>query len=123
MNASYSNPQNQIARNFYRIAILAIMASLVSCGLPGESPSDVTLSWVKPTKNTDGSPLRDLRGYIIYFGDSPGALTHTIKLPDPASTRYVVRSLSSGPHYFSVAAYTASGALSPQCAPVLKVTP
>jgi hypothetical protein len=119
MNASYSNPQNQIARNFYRIAILAIMASLVSCGLPGESPSDVTLSWVKPTKNTDGSPLRDLRGYIIYSG----ALTHTIKLPDPASTRYVVRSLSSGPHYFSVAAYTASGALSPQCAPVLKVTP
>jgi hypothetical protein len=104
-------------------AILTTASLLNACEPAGPSPSDATLSWIIPTKNTDGSPLRDLAGYFIYYGDSPKVMTHAVRLSDPASAVYVVRNLSPGPHYFSVAAYSASGAQSGLTTPVSKVIP
>lgn len=79
------------------------------------------MAWDAPTKNTDGSPLESLAGYYIYYGDSPAALTHVIQIREPASRGYVVRHLSPGTHYFSVSAYTASGAQSGLCVPLSRV--
>ena len=31
-----------------------------------------TLSWTPPTENEDGTPLMDLAGYRVYWGQSPG---------------------------------------------------
>jgi hypothetical protein len=47
-------------------------------------------------------------------------MTQTIHVSDPGATSYVVRHLSPGTYYFSVAAYSTSGARGMQTAPVSK---
>jgi hypothetical protein len=69
-----------------------------------------TLSWTPPTLNTDGTTLTNLAGYRILYGTSAGALTRTIQVANPGVSRYVVENLSAGTWYFSVRAYTSSGA-------------
>lgn len=73
-----------------------------------------SLSWTKPTKNTDGTLLTDLAGYKISYGTSPSALSHTIQMANPTATSYVVSNLSAGTYYFAVAAYTSTGTQSAQ---------
>jgi hypothetical protein len=106
-----------------RVAILTAASMLNACGQSAPSASDATLSWLVPTKNTDGSPLRELAGYYVYYGDNPEIMAHAVQVRDPESTVYVVRDLSPGPHYFRVAAYSASGAQSGLSPPASKVIP
>ena len=40
----------------------------------------VTLSWLPPTRNTDGTPLTNLRGYRVYWGTDRG---HVPELDHP----------------------------------------
>lgn len=67
----------------------------------GEGPGtgSVTLSWVPPTANDDGSPLK-LTGYRIYWGPSDEDFTHSVVLENPGLTRYVVDQLTAGTWYF-----------------------
>jgi hypothetical protein len=73
--------------------------------LPGGAPGgvagsgSVTLSWVPPTMNDDGSALK-LTGYRIYWGPSDDNFTHSVVLDNPGLTRYVVEQLASGTWYF-----------------------
>ncbi len=60
----------------------------------------VTLSWLPPTENTDGSALTDLSGYKIYYGTSPDALTKTIALNNAGLTSYMVENLAVGADYY-----------------------
>jgi hypothetical protein len=69
-----------------------------------------TLSWTPPTHNTDGTTLTNLAGYRILYGTSAGALTRTIQVANPGVSRYVVENLTAGTWYFSVRAYSSSGA-------------
>jgi hypothetical protein len=69
-----------------------------------------TLSWTPPTRNTDGSTLTNLAGYRILYGNSPGALNKTIQVANAGTMRYVVDNLAAGTWYFSVRAYSTSGA-------------
>jgi hypothetical protein len=78
------------------------------------APPDVgngtaTLIWTTPSKNNDGTPLKNLTGYVISYGRSPGVLTHRIVVSDPAAKQYVVKNLGPGEWYFSVATMTAGG--------------
>lgn len=69
-----------------------------------------TLTWAPPTQNTDGSPLIDLAGYVVYWGTAPGSYTHSATLPNPGLTSYVVENLASGAtYYFATTAYNGSG--------------
>jgi hypothetical protein len=69
-----------------------------------------TLTWEPPRRNTDGSALRDLAGYYIYYGTSPARLDRrTFKISDPFVTTYVVDGLGPGTYYFSIVAFTANG--------------
>jgi hypothetical protein len=69
-----------------------------------------TLSWTPPTRNTDGSTLTNLAGYRIVYGNSPGSLNKTVQVANPGTMRYVVENLAAGTWYFSVRAYSTSGA-------------
>jgi hypothetical protein len=69
----------------------------------------VTLSWMPPTENTDGSPLTDLSGYKIYYGTSAGALTNSITVATAGISSYIVEDLSPATWYFAITAVTASG--------------
>jgi len=108
---------------FGRCAIsIAVAAALISCG-GGSASGKATLSWLPPTRNADGSPMTDLAGFYIYYGTSPQAMTHAIQVRDPRLTDYTIMNLSPGKYYFSVGAYTASGAQSGLSPPVSKFIP
>lgn len=72
----------------------------------------VTLSWMPPTSNTDGSVLRNLAGYEIHYGTDSEALTEVIRVSNPSISSFIVDNLPSATWHFAVKAYTANGALS-----------
>jgi hypothetical protein len=59
-----------------------------------------TLSWTPPTENTDGSPLTDLDGFIVYWGTASGSYSNSDTIPNPGLTSYVVENLLSGTTYY-----------------------
>jgi len=65
---------------------------------------NATLSWSKPTQNTDGSPLTDLAGYVVRYGTSAAALNSQISIGTPNSTGVEISNLAAGNWYFEVAA-------------------
>lgn len=68
-----------------------------------------TLSWTAPTLRTDDSPLADLAGYRIYYGDSPDSFSQVVSVNNAGLTTYVIENLSAGTWYFAVAAVDSSG--------------
>ncbi len=80
-----------------------------------------TLSWLKPTRNTDGTALQDLAGFVVKYGNSPTALTQRVSVADPGLTRYTVPSLGKGTWYFTVVSYTVTG-LESDVAPLVSKT-
>lgn len=70
------------------------------------------VSWTPPTTNSDGTPLTNLAGYIIYYGTSPSALTQQVQVANPGVTSDLVTGLTSGTWYFAVAAYNSAGTAS-----------
>lgn len=76
--------------------------------LPTASGS-ATLSWLAPTQKSDGSPLQNLAGFIVKYGNAAGSLGTRITVANPSLSRYVVSSLGAGTWYFAVASYTADG--------------
>lgn len=93
------------------LLLVALLLSACSSG-PPETLGSATLTWTAPTRNTDGSPLRDLAGYRIYCGDDANNLRLTADLTGGSSTRYVVNGLAAGPHCCVVRAYNSAGELS-----------
>jgi hypothetical protein len=76
-------------------------------GGTGTATGTATLSWDVPTTNADGTPLTDLAGFKVYYGNASGNYTTIIDVGN--ITTYVVSNLSPGPHYFTVTAYNISG--------------
>jgi hypothetical protein len=73
-------------------------------------PASVTLSWEAPTENTDGTPLLNLSGYKIHYGNAPGDYSTTVPVTNAGITSYVIEGLGSGTYFFAVTATSASGA-------------
>ena len=69
----------------------------------------VTLSWVAPTLNTDGTILNDLAGYTITYGTIATSLNQSVTVTGAASTTYTIANLAPGTYYFSVTAYSSAG--------------
>ena len=77
-------------------------------------PGTVTLTWIAPTENTNGTKLTDLAGYHIRYGTDPTGLSKTIDLNSTSTTAYEITGLSPGTYYFAISAYTAEGSESAQ---------
>ena len=71
-----------------------------------------TLSWTAPTERIDNTPLTDLAGYQIHYGQSPGSYSNQITINNPGITTYVVENLSSGTWQFAVSAFDSAGQFS-----------
>jgi hypothetical protein len=86
-------------------------SSADNAALPSSSSSAgaVTLSWLPPTTNTNGTTLSDLAGYRIYYGQSPTAMTEVIDISNAGLTAYMVENLSAGTWYFAIKAVTTTG--------------
>jgi hypothetical protein len=100
----------------------AILAGVLGTGLSGcerVEPGAVeggtaTLTWDPVTRDAQGSELKNLAGYRIFYGTSPRALFTVVVVPDPHATRYVVHDLAPGSWYFAVAAYTSANVEGPR---------
>lgn len=82
-----------------------------------------SLHWAPPTHNTNGTPITNLAGYRISYGNSASSLTQSLDIPDPTATSGTVQGLSSGTWYFAMASYNRDGTSSAQSAPVSKAFP
>lgn len=71
--------------------------------------ASVTLRWVAPTTNTDGTPLRDLAGYEIHYGNRSQQYDQVLRVPGAAVTSAVIENLGPATWYFAVLAYTSDG--------------
>jgi hypothetical protein len=69
----------------------------------------VTVQWLPPTQNTDGSVLTNLAGYRVYYGTSTTNLDHTATISNPGLARYVIGDLSPATWYFAMTAYSTLG--------------
>jgi Fibronectin type III domain len=100
-------------------AVQSPIAPPSSGPLPTPTTSNVTLSWVAPTENTNGSALTNLEGYRIYYGTSPKQLNELIVLSSPGLQTYVIDGLAVGvTYYFTIAAMATDGVESAQSAVV-----
>jgi hypothetical protein len=79
-----------------------------------------TVSWTKPTKNTDNSALTNLASFKVLFGNSATALTQSKAVIDPNAITTTIAALASGTWYFAVRAVNANGAESDSSAVVSK---
>lgn len=77
-----------------------------------------TLNWQAPSLNEDGSPLVNLAGYVVLYGNDPGNLDKEVRLPNPGLTTVVIDGLLEGTWYFSLVAISGGGVESRPTAPV-----
>lgn len=69
----------------------------------------VTVSWVPPTTNTDGTPVQGLDGFGVYYGTAPGQYSRFNAVPDPGTRSACLSELSAGTTwYFAVTAISSS---------------
>ncbi len=69
----------------------------------------VTLDWIPPTVNVDGTPLLDLAGYNVYFGPETGVYLDFRHLGNPGLVTYVLDLPSSGSWFIVITALDSAG--------------
>ena len=74
--------------------------------------ASVTLRWTPPTRNTDGTRLRDLAAFRIDWGLAGGEFTNSVTIDNPGLSSYVVDNLTPGRYMFSIVAVNSSGVAS-----------
>jgi hypothetical protein len=87
----------------------AAPAPLPAPPAPAPLPFAVTLSWRAPQTRVDGSPLRNLAGYRVRYGTSPGVYSTVLDVKPGAVTELTVSLLAPGQYWFVVTAVDANG--------------
>jgi len=84
------------------------VAALPAFSITVQKPTsgNAALSWVPPTSNVDGTPITNLAGYRIAYGQYASSLTQSVDIPSPGITSAVIENLAAGTWYFAVKAYT-----------------
>ena len=82
--------------------------------------SPVTLSWVPPTHNVDGTQLSNLAGYRIHYGQVSGQYDYSVSVGSPSITSATIANLAPARWYFAVTAVTSSGTQSDYSAQLSK---
>jgi hypothetical protein len=102
---SYNNITISVSDGTSKVSLPAFGIQVVAT-----ATGSVTLSWMPPTQNTDGSPLNNLAGYKIYWGKSAGSYTNSVTVNNPGLATYVVDQLTPAVWYFAVTALASNGA-------------
>jgi hypothetical protein len=100
----------------YDSIVLSVSDGSSSASLPTFSivvdalaSGSANLSWTIPTERDDNTPLDNLAGFNIYFGQTSGDYGNKTEIPNPGLTTYRVENLSSGPWYFIITAFDENG--------------
>jgi len=107
------------------VALMSVVVSLLMAGC-GDSSSEsdpaptaaapaptvgggVTVSWLAPAQNEDGSPLINLAGFRLRHGSRYGTYSNEIAIQNPGATSHRVSGLAPGLYYFVVSAIDQQG--------------
>lgn len=69
---------------------------------------DKTIRWQAPALNEDGSPVTDLAGYVVYWGEESRAYSGSHRIEAPAVTEWRA-DIARGVYYFAMTAFDAEG--------------
>jgi hypothetical protein len=86
---------------------------------PSSGSGSATLSWQPPTANTNGTAIKNLAGYTVYYGTNTNNYT-SVKLANPGLTSYTISNLPAGSYSFAVVAYNTAGETSQYSSVVTK---
>lgn len=87
-----------------------------------QASGTLTVTWIAPSSNTDGSGLANLAGYLVRYGTSAGNLASSVTVP-PTTLSHTFTGLASGQYFVSVAAYASDGSESAPSAPASGIVP
>jgi hypothetical protein len=90
-------------------ALAAFTITVAAAPTPPQTQGTATLKWAAPTQNTDGSPITNLSGYVVSYGNSATALSQTVSITNPATLTYTVQNLGTGTWYFAVSSTESDG--------------
>ncbi len=98
---------------FLTLLLAVIVSACVSCR-ESETANQIgtistTLSWTPPMQNSDRSPLTDLAGYKIDYGNESGNYHTSIHNDNPGIVIYVVENLTPNIYHFVLTAINSSG--------------
>ncbi len=115
---SYPNIQIRVSDGSLQASLPAFSISVQQV-----ANGSATLGWNPPTTREDGTPLTNLAGFRLRYGNSAGNYPNTITIDNPGVTTYVVENLASGTWYFVVAAFDSAGDQSANTSPLSKTIP
>jgi hypothetical protein len=99
--------RNLLRRTFF----WALFAAIIVMGHVGPyrvEAAQTDLTWTVPTTNNDGTPVTNLSGYKVYWGNASGTYQQSVDVGN--QTSYLLNSLTDGTtYYFAVAAYDSTG--------------
>ena len=94
-------------RGLWKLVLFAVIVSvMLSTSVMAAS---VTLSWIAPTTNEDGSPLTDLGGYRLFYGATSGAYTDVVDVGNVLTYVWDVGEQEGNTLYFNATAYDLNG--------------
>ena len=96
--------------------ILLILTGIILFGCSQDAPALPTqpktmLCWTNPTTNTDGTPLTDLAGHIMYCGANTATypITYDMPVPTQECVTFAEIGLPNGVNFCAVTSYDTSG--------------
>jgi len=87
-----------------------------------DAVSLVNITWQAPSQNVDGTPLTDLAGFRIYYGEESRAYTRSLSVDDAAAVSHAL-TLSTGSYFVAMTAVDDGGNESAFSNEVLKTAP
>lgn len=95
---------------------------------PSSAPSanstqgSITVDWVAPTENTNGSDLTNLSGFKVYVGTAPGQYTQSITVSSPSVLSQLITALTVGQTYFFAVTAVSSAGVESSYSPEVSAT-
>ncbi len=98
----YSNISIGVTDGSSSKALTSFTVTVVGSSNSNSSTSSgtIVLHWSTPEKNTDGTELTDLSGYIIHYGTNTTQLNKTITIGSRTAVSYTFSGLTKGTTYY-----------------------
>lgn len=101
-------------RGVFAFVVIAILAwCLIAFAQPAKA-GEALLSWTKPEMNCNGTPLTDLAGFRVFYGQGEE------KIDDSLVDTIQIKKLTPGTWLFGISAVTTAGVESYFTGPVVK---
>lgn len=101
----------QSKRSILPLILFVMVLLLYGCGGSGSGGNNsstpvssgiISLKWSTPERNSDGSPMSDLAGFIVYYGTSSGNYNKSVDVGD---TNSFSSAFPPGTYCFTLTAY------------------